>query len=995
MQNMITCAQCGAENPATNKFCGECGGRLQQPAGRMQPASEPALPAWLRDETAAPAASGTQPAAHGDDALDQDLPDWLREPASPPPPRPEPETPRRAGFDTPATGEAPALADDELPAWLRDVAAGSTANGTGPAAPEPDWLSGLGVRDDELGDAQIASGRRAWQDVPEQAMPAADARDEAQALPAWLADHPAEPATSNAPQAPGWLASDASEAAAAHPPVDDADLPAWLRDAESGPPTAASAPAQAPDALPRWLVAGEDTAAGPQVQAPATPERSASHDSELPAWLRDDARADEDDTSELLPSWLQDAARQPETEADLPAPALSTADAPQSTDSSLPAWLLESDAAPPAATAGPQASLSADAEQHGQPSVDDLSFDELPGWLRGDTPVPGPAGQAPAPASLAPAEPTFDNARPSGAPQTLAAASELPDWLTVAPPSPSEQQSGGNTDVVEDDLPEWLREPAGTSSAGSFDWLQAPSPTAPAEDALPAWLQEINDEPAPPAPEPAGAGGSHARAYDAPAEPEPAGLGSHHARAYDAPPSRQGVDEGAVGASSTPAAGSAADLPPWLTDVEPSTTATSSGLPSWLTEAEPDSATSGQASQAQTARNSSSEFLGTLDLPAWLRDAEPPQQAVKAAEPTPTWLQGSEPDVAGAPSQTAERQPPVAPMIERSPERLASIQLLERLVTEPPAERTAVPVERRHSRGMLVVQIIAFLLIIAAILAVLFGPRLGFGSQPGPSLARAAQVASDVAALPAGAPVLVAYEWDARRSAELDPLEDALITRLTAQHTPLLLMTTDPQGALLTRRRAMLLRTQPDNFYRQAGLGFVDLGFKPGGEVALARVAANFGSLFEHDWAGRDLRAEPSVLQTMCQSQTGHPEDCAIDRLGMIVVLTDRSDSVRAWIEQVASVRPKLPVVFVTPAELGPAVRPYLTATNAALVTGLRDALALQGLSGTVDDALARRAEATEAGGALFGALVLVGMIPALWSGRRARRQGKGSVWDR
>jgi mannitol-1-phosphate/altronate dehydrogenase len=160
-------------------------------------------------------------------------------------------------------------------------------------------------------------------------------------------------------------------------------------------------------------------------------------------------------------------------------------------------------------------------------------------------------------------------------------------------------------------------------------------------------------------------------------------------------------------------------------------------------------------------------------------------------------------------------------------------------------------------------------------------------------------------------------------------------------------------------------------------------------------MVGNFGALFEQDWAGRNLQREQSVIQSMCQTASGRVEECSIDRVGMIVVLADSAGDIRAWVEQVASRRPEIPIVFVTPAEIGPLAQPYLTRANMALITGLRDALALQALGGTVDEALARRTEATEAGGALFGLLLLGGMLPAIWTGRQARRRAKATIWDR
>jgi hypothetical protein len=298
-------------------------------------------------------------------------------------------------------------------------------------------------------------------------------------------------------------------------------------------------------------------------------------------------------------------------------------------------------------------------------------------------------------------------------------------------------------------------------------------------------------------------------------------------------------------------------------------------------------------------------------------------------------------------------------------------------------------------RAATILQALAFLILLLAVLAALLGPRLPFAAGAATPSGSAAALATRIAALPQSAPVLLAYEWDARRAAEMEALEAAVVAKLTARRIPLLLITTDPQGALLSERRASLLREGRDRFYNQAGLGFVDLGYKPGGALALARLAADFGSVFEQDWTGRNLTGERNVIQAMCQSANGAVSGCSLDRVGMVIVMADESEDARIWMEQVASGHPSLPITFVTPAELAPLIQPYLTRADVAMITGLRDAVGLQEFGGNADERLARRADAGTIGGAVFGLLVLIGMVPAVWSGRRARRRGKANVWER
>jgi hypothetical protein len=249
-----------------------------------------------------------------------------------------------------------------------------------------------------------------------------------------------------------------------------------------------------------------------------------------------------------------------------------------------------------------------------------------------------------------------------------------------------------------------------------------------------------------------------------------------------------------------------------------------------------------------------------------------------------------------------------------------------------------------------------------------------------------------MAALAPNRPVLIAYEWDLRRVAEIEPLEENLLASFITRRTPLLLLTTEPQGALLARRRAALLRGRTDGFYDQEGLGFVDLGYQSGGALALARLRTGFGSILDQRRASRPLAA-PQLIESLCAASADGPAGCSIDRLGMLVILADEREDVQAWIEQVASSSPDIPVVFAVPAELTPFVEPYLTRPNWSMVAGIEGALALQTTRGVVDDLIGRRADATAIGQATFAILLVIGAIPALWTGWRARRSDGAEPW--
>jgi hypothetical protein len=202
----------------------------------------------------------------------------------------------------------------------------------------------------------------------------------------------------------------------------------------------------------------------------------------------------------------------------------------------------------------------------------------------------------------------------------------------------------------------------------------------------------------------------------------------------------------------------------------------------------------------------------------------------------------------------------------------------------------------------------------------------------------------------------------------------------------LIFVSTDPQGTLLATERTVQLASINDNFHDQYGLGYVNLGFKAGGPLALRRFADNaaFGALFAQDASGIDLRANDVTMTSMCGGPTA--DGCSWDNVSLLVVMADEANDVRGWFEQVRSEHPGLQTLLLTSAEIGPEVQPYAATANVSLLAGLRDAEAYAQMIGAPSERIGRQLDATALGGALFAAAIVIGGIPALITGRRARR---------
>lgn len=951
------CPQCGSPNPSTNRFCGNCGAVLATPPPASQTASNDSMP----PEDDAVASPQRDPDAY--------LPDWLREAtdasaqAAASTPQPTPEQPAAPV----AEPEGP-----ELPAWLRMMDDTPTdpsptpeykpVTVQPPVAPElPAWLA--------VDDAQPVVPQPVASNTPSQVPPHVP-----DIIPSWLAEVAEGDATTTGSDPSFWEQQPGKPGY-----IETGELPPWLRD---------DANVDAP----------------PQVRTePATAEST-----ELPAWLRDDriatTEAAQTSNADAEPSWLQ------EPDAGIPAPTPSQAASLTAAGTSgLPSWLEDLDQEPTRVTT----EASSGRNEPRSPATD------VPAMA---TSAPWPEPQSdPLPSWLASGD--QEQANPATAHQTM-----LPSWLQPAadePASPAPDEMSPDSAAAGSGLPAWLRDDSYSGAQAtppSDEWLTAtgPEPAAQATNDLMSWLQEPGSTNSPPTNTDEPPTEHVARTYP---------TAEHVARTYSIDNATTGAEQtipastgmppwlsGMESTTSAPDSG----LPPWLNDLATPTgtppeedsdladatpqSTQPSGLPPWLEEAEP----SGPVADTSMANwleepvppantpppRTDEGFLGTLDLPAWLRDEQPADAPASAPANTPEWLRDLDTDTLVVDEEPEALAAPAMPDIERSPQRLEAMQLLERILAEPAPEPDVAQEAPRPRRRIGFLPIIAFIILLVALLYILLSPRLqlGFGPEPAPP-AGIQRIVDQIAALPPEQPVLVAYEWDLRRAAELEPLEENLLASLVTRQTPLLLLTTDPQGALLTRRRSALLRERPDGFYDQDGLGFVDLGFKVGGPLALARLATNFPSVLAQDWAGRDP-GQPRLIQRLCQATDGDLAGCSLDRLGMLVVLADESEDVQAWVEQVASTQPDLPVVFAVPAELAPLVGPYLTQPGWSMVAGLDGALALQATRGVYDDWIGRRADATAVGQATFGVLVVAGAIPALWNGWRARRSAGTGPWE-
>ncbi len=589
----------------------------------------------------------------------------------------------------------------------------------------------------------------------------------------------------------------------------------------------------------------------------------------------------------------------------------------------------------------------------------------VPDWLAGDEGAPSEA-----------APPSADSGVPdwlAGTDDdtaTAAKGSGLPNWLDGAendtPAAAGGEDSGGGG------LPEWI----GDDDSGADD-----TTASSAGGGLPDWLAADDSSTAAPSSPPAAGGDS-------------GGFPSWLA----------GDDSGAddTTASSAGGGGGGGGLPNWLAaddsgadDTTASSADSGGGLPNWL--AADDSASSsesGGGGGGGGGGESGSWLFGDDDTsvsqPGWLRAPDSKPLVKEPEEKKSDWREqlGLHEDEIEDVTEEEVAAPVVIPRptYTRTPARIDGAKLLKRLAAQPyPTRQPLAEPKEQTTLQRIGLDRVLYVVLAVVLLVGLLIPSITSGLQDSnmTTVAGAANVEDifhQVNSLSEKDVVLLAYEWDGQHKSELVPLEQAITQHLIARKTHLMLVSTDPQGTMLSFDLRDPMQAAG---YHGQGLDYLMLGYRPGGDLALRSMAQNFRQVISTEFAGRDARM--SVLVT--NMETGEPRLRTINDLSMIIVLADQLQDVQGWMEQIYRnlehdpnnpQQKAVPMVFLLPSEVAPFAKPYMESPSVWDLTGRQGALSYSARFGGTE---ADRLRVAQANGQyhfatlIFLVLVLVGGI--------------------
>jgi len=820
-----------------------------------------------------------------------------------------------------------------------------------------------------------------------------------------LIAQPGEP-EAGAPFSPGDFEG-APEEAADLPPMPEGAVPDWLQalrpeGEEAGPAGEDEGEAMLEDTeLPDWLGEGalDD-------EAPPLPGSGAASEGGLPDWPflspRPDEAGQEPEQPEAtdegeLPDWLSGA--QPEGEEAGEAPEASS-------EGELPDWL--SGAQPEGEEAGeaPDASnggglpdwpfLSPRPDDTGQEPEQPEAVDEgeLPDWLSGAQHEGEEAGEALEPSSEGGLpdwpflSPRPDEAAASQEPEQPEAIDEgeLPDWLSATQPEGEEAGEAAEQPEAldESELPDWLSaaEPQ-EEAAGEESALHAEPflPESQDEEAAPTAAFSSTEEPA---------AGEEEQAFDLPEAPG--------AAAYPFAPEESDLDW--LQAEEAPQAGEEGapeHVAPFEAGFEGEAELLEEGeLPGWLTGAAEEEQPEGEASQEQVSEPepAAAESLDEARVPGWLAELRPvdtstlPEPAPEAPESEVTsgplsGLKGilpAEPDVA-----RAKRAPVYSVRLQVAESQAANAQLFTSLIENEGAARP------RPTKAAQTSSRVARLLIFLVLLGAVLWPVLT-GSQNTALPQIPAEIAATgnlIEALPPGAPVLLAVDFEPGFSGELEAASSAVVDHLMRQGAYLALVSTTATGPLQAERLVSNLNLSGGHAY--AGIDqYANLGYIPGGPGGLRSFAEaprrTLPFALSEEGAAADRVWTSGPLQEVEQ----------LSDFALALVLTENPDTARTWIEQVQPMLGSAPLVMVSSAQADPLIRPYFAGQPAqveGLVSGLAGGAAYESYTGR--DGTARLAwDAYAFGLPVAAGLIILGALLAwisssMSSRRRRRRQAR------
>jgi hypothetical protein len=332
--------------------------------------------------------------------------------------------------------------------------------------------------------------------------------------------------------------------------------------------------------------------------------------------------------------------------------------------------------------------------------------------------------------------------------------------------------------------------------------------------------------------------------------------------------------------------------------------------------------------------------LAPADLPGWL-EALRPSEDLSPSEPVEDLttaeivkagpLVGLRGVISAHPSAIRARKPPTYSIKLRvTDEQHARVEMMEELLAneQKPKPLPSKPIISSRNITRLVV---ALVLILPVIWAVFTGSQRVPPPQPN-TIPGVVNFTQSIQRLPVGAPVLLAFDYEAGFSGEMNLAISTAISQLLMKNAFMTLVTTTSSGAALAE--SLMNASLSTAGMLEGSSSYTNLGYIPGGTLGLLGLANSPKAVLPYSLDGDNVWAV-APLNTIS----------SVADFNAVLLITNDPDNARSWIEQVGPLLQEAgtPLLIITSAQAEPLVRPYYEAVPAqvqGMVSGLAGGLA-------------------------------------------------------
>jgi hypothetical protein len=408
-------------------------------------------------------------------------------------------------------------------------------------------------------------------------------------------------------------------------------------------------------------------------------------------------------------------------------------------------------------------------------------------------------------------------------------------------------------------------------------------------------------------------------------------------------------------------------------------------MPDWLSDAR---GVTEVESKPAAAEAQEGDELRPAELPSWVQAMRPVESVISETEGAPSeeqpveergplaGLRGVLPAMPGVGPSSKPRAYSIK--LQASEDQQSSAALLEKMLAEEVNPKAVTTQKVLLTQRLLRLAItILFVSIVAAIF--FSGTTINPISTSVPPETKAALDYVQMS-LPANAPVLLVFDYEAARAGELEAVAVPMVDQMLTLKTPRLsLISSTPTGSGLSERFMNLLQVDRE-FGRNEK--FVNLGYLSGGAAGVQAFASDPVNTKSLTTTGEDAWSTP-VLQDVSE----------LSDFAAILLLTDDVETARTWIEQTESNRGESRLLVFSSAQSGPMIMPYVRSGQVdGMVTGLDNSAPIEQANSGRPGTARRYWDAYGFGLLSAVVMIAIGSVWSLVSGWRAYRKEQGEA---